>query len=366
MCKSAYLHVPFCRDICSYCDFTRCRYHDGLATKWLKVIEKEITEKLAGIQLETIYIGGGTPSALSVNQLEQLLKTLAPYTKECVEYTMEANIDSFDCEKMKLCHRYGINRISLGVQTLQPQLLKSIHRNHDIEAVARCIDQIHEHGIHNISVDMMYGLPGQMLSMWKQDLTNVITQFDVQHISLYALTIEEHSEFGRLQVQNIDEDEEADMYEYAVSFLKEQGYQHYEISNFAKPGYESKHNLTYWRYDDFIGIGMGASGKQNHCRYDNTRNMQTYFERGCEEHVIKLSKEDEMFEMIMMSLRTSFGLDLNLFEKRYGILANQRYEATIRSYQKKGLLYEESGFLKANEKGRELLNEILLSFMDEM
>ena len=365
MCKSAYVHVPFCKDICSYCDFTRCRYHEGLADRWLHTIEKEIKEKLSGLQLDTLYIGGGTPSALSIKQLQRLLEFLAPYTSQIKEYTMEANIESFEDEKIRIAANHGIHRISLGVQSLQPDLLEVIHRHHQRKDVIDCIQRIHNHGIHNISIDMIYGLPGQSIAMWKQDLQDIIDLLDIQHISLYALTIEEHSEFGRNGIANIDEDMEADMYEYAVDFLKQHGFEHYEISSFARSGYRSMHNLTYWRYDDFIGIGMGASGKQQHMRYDNTKNMQTYFTQGPQPEITRLSVEDEMFEMIMMSLRTSSGLDKRCFIQRYGVSVEQRYPKTIHRYLENGMLTTDRDHVKVNERGMELLNDILVSFMEE-
>ena len=363
MCKSAYLHVPFCKDICAYCDFTRCRYHKGLAEKWLIAVEKEIKQKLNGVYLDTFYIGGGTPSALTYDQLSRLFMMIKPYVKTCDEFTIEANVDSFDEKKIQLCKDNHVNRISLGVQSLQPALLEMIKRHHTREDVLNCIKELHSVGIHNISIDLIYGLPNQTMQMWMDDLKDIVENFDIQHISLYALTIEEHSEFGRLHIENIDEDIEADMYEYAVSYLKQQGFEHYEISNFAKDGKYSKHNMAYWNYDDFIGIGMGASGKQKHQRYDNTKNMQTYFDNGSSPAIIKLNKEDEMFENIMMSLRTKKGLDLHLFEKRYEVAFMDYYHDIIKTFIDKELLIEKNGFIHASEQGMELLNDILLNFL---
>lgn len=365
MCKSAYLHVPFCKDICAYCDFTRCRYHAGLAEKWLITMEKEIQSKLKEVTLDTFYIGGGTPSALTYEQLARLLAMLQPYTKDCIEFTMEANVDSLDMEKIKLCKANHVNRISLGVQSLQPELLKRMHRHHTKADVVKSINDIHQAGIHNISIDLIYGLPSQTMELWKADLQEIVENFDIQHISLYALTIEEHSEFGRQQVKNIDEDIEADMYEFAVTFLQQHGFEHYEISNFAKDRMYSKHNMAYWDYCDFIGLGMGASGKEGHQRYDNTRNMQTYFEKGASPDIILLNKTDEMFENIMMSLRTKKGLDLQLFENRYHTTLMQQYKQTLDPLLKRQLLVEKNGFLHATEKGMEILNEILLDFLPD-
>lgn len=363
--NACYIHVPFCRDICAYCDFTRCRYHKGLADKWLSAIRKEIQEELCDSKLQTIYIGGGTPSALSILQLEELLKSLSSYCGHVKEYTMEANVESLDDDKIKLCRTYGINRISLGVQTLQPSLLQIIHRHHSKEDVANRIQAIHAGGIHNISIDLIYGLPEQTFAMWKADLQEVVETLDIQHISLYALTIEEHSEFGRKNMKNIDAGIEADMYEYAISFLSKHGFVHYEISNFAKKGYQSLHNMEYWRYDDFYGIGCGASGKRDHYRYDNTKNLQTYIEQGTSPEKIMLSKEDEMFEMIMMGLRTNLGLDVHEFQKRYDVDFMEHYRMVIDKHVKAGLLEVSDDCIKTTYQGMMLLNEILMDFLSD-
>lgn len=365
MCQSAYIHVPFCKDICAYCDFTRCRYHAGLADRWGSCIEKEIKEKLAAARLRTLYIGGGTPSALSLLQLERLLKAVHPYLSEVEEFTIEANPDSFTPDKIALCKKYGVNRVSLGVQTLQPKLLQSIHRQHTAEEVLKRLQQIKAGGISNISIDLIYGLPNQTMAQWIQDLSTCVTQLDVQHISLYSLTIEEHSEFGRKNIQPMEEDLEADMYEYAVAYLKEAGFEHYEISNFAKEGKRSQHNMTYWQYDDFIGIGMGASGKRQHCRYDNTKNMQTYFTKGASPEQFPLTIEQESFEMVMMSLRTKDGVNLKTFKQRYGQHLGQLYPQTISTCIQRGELIESKGFLSASEKGMMVLNEILVAMLEE-
>lgn len=363
--KACYIHVPFCKDICAYCDFTRCRYHAGLADKWIQAVRKEINEKLEGVQLETLYIGGGTPSALSTQQLEELLQALAPYTKEIQEYTMEANVESLDDDKINLLGKYGINRISLGVQTLQDELLTIIHRSHKKADILNRIAKLHEAGLHNISVDLIYGLPTQTMEMWKSDLQEIAEFFPVQHISLYALTIEEYSEFGRSKVKNIDPSLEADMFEYAIQILEEHGFHHYEISNFAKPGCESRHNLMYWQYEDFAGIGCGASGKSGDFRYDNTRNLQIYLEQGPHEERIQLSKEDQMFEMVMMNLRTEQGVSLAHFQQVFTVDFKKYYEDAIRKQVEHGLLVVEEDRVYATYQGMLLLNDILIDFLPE-
>ena len=364
MCKAAYIHVPFCNSICAYCDFFRCGYNQSLANQWLQAITKEIPSRLKK-GLQTIYIGGGTPSALNDEQLEILLQSLHPFAMDCIEYTIESNIESLSDTKLDIMKKYGINRISLGVQTLQPELLTIIHRKHKAKDILTCIHRIHEHDIHNISIDLIYGLPHQTLSMWKQDLKTIVDTFPIDHISLYALTIEPNSEFGRTGVQNIDDDVEADMYEYAISFLEQNGFYQYEISNFAKVGKASKHNQFYWRYDDFYGIGCGASGKENHQRYDNTKNLQIYITQGSSPNYIALTKQDEMFEMIMMSLRMKKGLDMEHFAQVFGVPIYSVYQRAIDKNCSSGLLDMKDGFLFATEKGFAILHEILLDFLPE-
>ena len=367
MCYSAYLHVPFCNEICSYCDFTRCRYHAGLANSWLIQIQNDIKEKLKDVQLTTMYIGGGTPSALSARQLNELLQALAPYTAACNEYTIEANVESFDTDKIKMCVEAGVNRVSLGVQTLQPALLQMINRHHTRAAILKVIQDIHRAGIDNISIDVMYGLPNQTMAMWKKDLEDIVVNFSIEHISLYALTIEEHSAFGRQGVQPADPELEADMYEYAIEYLTSHGFEHYEISSFAKNNQQSQHNKAYWHYDDFVGLGCGASGKQAHTRYDNTKNLHTYITKGASAKVIELSKADEMFEMVMMSLRMKEGLSLQRFKEVFHEDATIVFEHQIQKHMLLHHLCKSETHIFANEKGMEVLHDILVDFLpDEM
>lgn len=360
--KSCYLHVPFCEHICAYCDFTRCGYHHTLAEKWLVSVQEEVKDKLSGTSLATMYIGGGTPTSLHSSQLEFLLSMLDAHVESVLEYTMEANVESLNDEKLAIMKRHGVNRISLGVQTLQDDLLKKICRHHDHEMIEDAIQRIHAHGIHNISADMIYGLPSQTMEQWMCDLGWLCEQ-EIAHISLYALMIEEHSAFGRAGVEAMDEDLETDMFEYAIAFLQEKGFEHYEISNFARDGRRSMHNQVYWHYDDFIGIGCGASGKSEHARYDNTRNLQTYFEQGPSPRKILLSREDEMFEMLMMSLRMKEGLSLAKFYERFSVDVRDYYTDALDKNIAKGWLVLEQGTLHASYAGMLVLNDVLEDFL---
>lgn len=364
MIRAMYVHVPFCDSICAYCDFGRCKMQSSLAKRWLLAIERELKNRKLTDKLETMYIGGGTPSALSVSQLEKLLSLLDKYTSEVKEYTMEANPENLSAEKLAVMKKHGVNRVSLGVQSFNDELVKRIERHHDKKRIDQVLDQIHESGIHNISIDLMYGLPGQTLEMLANDLKTAASDSRISHISIYSLTIEEHSKFGRQGIEPCDNELEGRMYELICETLPKKGYKHYEISNFAKSGYESKHNQMYWQYADYVGLGCGASGKENHIRYDRPFQLMDYLndQEKCE--LIELSKKDEMFEMIMMGLRMKKGIDLTHFENLFGCSLMDVYPFAVNENIKRGWLKLAEGRLFPSEQGMTFLNDVLLAFMD--
>lgn len=361
MTKAMYVHVPFCDHICAYCDFTRCGYYQPLAEQWLCAIKKELQEK----SLEpciSMYIGGGTPSALSESQLKTLLEALAPYTEHVSEYTMEANAESLSTAKIALLVKYGVNRISMGAQSFQPHHLRRIERSADYSMIKQCIEELRSHHIKNISLDLMYGLPDQTMSEWEEDLHKAMA-LPITHLSLYALTIEENSRFGKANIKPCDSDVEADFYERAMKLLNANGFQQYEISNFARDHRVSRHNLAYWHYEDFYGIGCGASGKENHVRYDNTRNLHTYIQNGPSPEQIRLTPEEEMFEMMMMGLRLQEGVADTTFHKRFDCSYHDVFEDAIQKHIALGNLQEYDCRLSATEQGMMLLHEILVDFL---
>ncbi len=359
--RGLYVHVPFCDHICAYCDFTRCGYTKGLADKWLDAVEAELKQRQIS-ECETVYIGGGTPSCLSLSQLEGLLKLLKSYIENSTETTIEVNADSLSDDKLAVCKEYGINRISMGAQSFQSDLLKVIERKADYEMISDAIERIHRQGIHDISLDLMYGLPNQTMAQWKEDL-NKAADLAITHLSLYALTIEKHSRFGRAHVQPCDPDLEADFYEEAIMFLKRKGFEHYEISNFAKNAHYAKHNLIYWHYEDFYGIGCGASGKLNHIRYDNTRNLHTYLTEGANAKEYRLTKQEEMFEAVMMGLRLHEGIDKQRFSERFQASLHECFHDPIAKHVQLGNLKETDQGLCATYQGRLILHDILVDFL---
>ena len=283
--KSMYVHVPFCKSICSYCDFTRVSYQEAMVDKWLVQIKKDLAN-VENKNLDTIYLGGGTPSCLSLKQLEELLVALDSFSV-AKEYTIEVNPETLTNDKAKLLVEHGINRVSLGVQSFNDDLLRVISRKHTKNDVVNSISLLNDVGITNISVDLMYGLPTQTLQQLSDDLL-FATSLEIKHVSIYSLTIEPNSVFGRNNVETIDMDLETDMYTKAIELLEKHGFLQYEISSFAKSGYESKHNLVYWHYEDFYGIGIGASGKEGNIRYSNISDYKSYLAGERKREVIDL------------------------------------------------------------------------------
>ena len=316
MIKHLYVHVPFCKSICYYCDFCHNIYNVDIVDKWLLALKKEIDNECKD-NYETIYIGGGTPNSLQYDELDKLLSLIEPYSHNCLEYTIELNPECFDIKQIELFKKYHINRFSIGLQTSDDNLLKSLNRKHSFDDIKNIINILKENGFNNISLDLMYSLPNQTMSVLNKTLNDVI-KLDVPHISIYSLTIEENSVFGKNGINHLDEETEADMYEYIVKFLEEHDYIHYEVSNFSKDGYKSKHNLSYWNYEDYLGVSLSASSKIGNKRFTNTRSFNKYFDsyKTKDEDLI-LSKKDLIIENVMMSLRTNEGLSLDEFYDKY-------------------------------------------------
>ena len=350
--------MPFCASICYYCDFCHRVYDEKLANRWLKRLQKEIEDKCHD-QYETIYIGGGTPTVLSYIQLEKLLKLIKPFANNVIEYTIEVNPESLSEDKISLFKEYGINRISMGVQSSNDEILKYLGRRHSFNEVKEKIELLKNNDFNNISVDLMYSLPGQDMDILNKTIDDIL-ELDVPHISLYSLTIEENSVFGKKGIRSLDEDIEADMYELIEKKLTENGYIHYEVSNYCRNDFQSKHNLGYWEYEDFLGVSAGASSKIGNHRYTNTSSIEKYISSysNTDEDII-LSKEDEEFEHIMMSLRTIYGLDINEFNQRYQTDFLERYEEIISADLNSFKIAQD----RISVNNLEILNHILVNFL---
>lgn len=359
-----YLHVPFCRTICSYCDFCHAVYQESLADQWLQALARELAMREIAHPVATVYLGGGTPTSLSLRQLDQLLALLDPFASGAEEYTIEVNPESLDEEKAACLAAHGVNRASIGFQTADPAMLKLMNRRHDAEGVRRAMALLRHAGINNLSLDLMYSLPGQTMAQLQQSVQCAL-DLKPEHLSLYSLTIEPGTVFARRGLQPCSEDLEADMYEWICRQLPACGFQQYEISNFCQPGRESRHNMAYWEYRDFYGISCGASGKEGHRRYDMTRDLKTYLCDPLAHQDIPLRTADEQFETVMMGLRLKRGLFLEQFRRSFGISIQEVYGPAISRLQQQGLLQESAGFLACTDRGFEILNTVLEEFLPD-
>ncbi len=356
--KSAYIHIPFCETICTYCDFCKFYYDKKIVFPYLKALEKEIKENYKEEKLSTIYIGGGTPSSLDLKELEKLLSILSVFKKEnTYEYTIECNIESITEEKIKLFSFYGINRISIGVQTFQEKYLTFLNRKHTKEEVFQKINMIKKY-ISNINVDLIYAIPGETLEELESDLECFLS-LKIPHISTYSLIIEEHTILHNQKVENISEELDLKMYELILQKLNQ--YHHYEISNFSLVGYESKHNLTYWNNEEYYGFGVGASGYVNGIRYTNAKSISHYKENKKIECYSVSSKEKIENEFIL-GFRKLDGISIKSFKEKYGL--NPIYLKSVQDLMNKKMLEVEGDYLKIPDKYIYVSNEILISFID--
>ena len=359
--KSLYVHIPFCESICSYCDFCKVYYDQKQSDLYLQRLNEELSQ-IDQYHLKTIYIGGGTPSALNDEQLEKLMTMLKPYSLEVEEYCMEVNPESMDYYKLKILKKGGISRLSIGVQTFQDHLLKEIDRHHNTTQVKNIIKYAKEIGFDNISIDLMYGLPKQTKEDIQKDI-EVLKSLDLQHVSYYSLILEEGTILKYKKYQPLDGESEYQLTLMIDQELEKAGFKKYEISNYAKRGYQSKHNLTYWYYDNYYGIGVGSCSKIDGQIIEHSRSLTKYLNGDFKTTTIEQSKEETMFNQIMMSLRLKEGLDLNKFKERYQEDVCVLYKEAITKNLENRRLIIENNYLKTTLEGQYVLNDILIDFM---
>ncbi len=357
--KSVYIHIPFCKTICSYCDFCKRFYEEELAKKYLDALEKEISSRYKNEVISTLYIGGGTPNSLSDTLLEKLLNILSKIilNKE-YEYTIECNIELLTKGQIKLFEKYGINRVSLGVQTFNEKYLSFLNRHHSKKEVFEKVNMLKEEGITNINVDFIYAIPGETLSEVESDI-ELFKKLDIPHISTYSLIIEDHTILKNNDTKYIDEDLDRNMYELIISKLD--SFKHYETSNFAKEGFKSKHNLTYWNNENYYGFGLGASGYINNTRYDNARSMSKYLSGSYIELEENLSINETIENEFILGFRKIDGININTFKKKYNVdvLSIDIVDKLI----KEGKLKADGDNLSISDEYIYTANSILIEFL---
>ena len=356
---SAYVHIPFCTQICYYCDFSKVFIKNQPVDSYLEHLLEEF-QSYDIQKLSTLYIGGGTPTALSASQLEVLLKGLTKNLdlSALEELTIEANPGDLDADKIAVLENSAINRVSLGVQTFDDKMLKKIGRSHLEKDIYENIDRLKLAGFDNISIDLIYALPGQTMEQVKDNVAKAIG-LDIPHMSLYSLILENHTVFmnrmrrGKLPLPK--EELEAEMFEYIIAELERAGFEHYEISNFSKPSFESRHNLMYWDNAEYYGIGAGASGYVNGVRYKNHGPIRHYLSaveegnaRITEEH---LSQKEQMEEEMFLGLRKKSGVSMARFEEKFGRSFEGLYGEIVRDLVQQGLMQIEGDRVRMTKRG---------------
>ncbi len=362
--KGLYIHIPFCASICSYCDFPKEIAKEGKKEVYMhRLIEEIQTYKEELTDIRSVYIGGGTPNALNLALLEKLLKTIEPYLLSSKENTIEINTELFTEDQVKLFKKYHINRVSLGVQTFQSHLLPKIRRKHTKEMVHQTISVLRSYEITNINLDMMYGLPGQTMEDIQADLTEILS-LNVPHISYYSLILEEKTlleyQLKHHQLTIPEDDLVADMALYINQVLKKNMFKHYEISNYAKEGYASIHNLGYWDTEPYIGVGAGACGYLNHKRYQNHKNITAYF------HTYKASEDridlqEAKKEFMMLGLRKMDGIHSSTYFARFKTYPRDDFD--IDKLLKLGLIEEKNDVICLKEDKFLIANVVFEEFV---
>ncbi|MFJ8087410.1 radical SAM family heme chaperone HemW [Lysinibacillus sp. NPDC095746] len=380
MARGVYIHIPFCHQICNYCDFNKFYFKNQPVDEYIEMLGKEMelaTKKYPESfkHIETIFLGGGTPTALSPKQIDRLLELIRTYIPmdNVTEFTSEANPDELSEAKMQALFDGGVNRLSMGVQSFDQELLKKIGRTHSNNHVYETIALAKKVGFRNISLDLMYGLPGQTMAQWQDTLEKAFA-LEIPHYSAYSLIVEPKTIFynqytkGKLHLPT--EDLEADMYDVLMNQMEAHGLQQYEISNFAQSGFSSKHNKIYWENDEYAGFGAGAHGYLAGQRYSNHGPLKKYMDAVnagelpiVYEHVVTENEKRE--EQMFLGLRKTEGITHSIYEEKFNESMSRDYSYVIEKLVSEGLLEQDTKGIRLTRKGRFVGNEVFQQFLLE-
>mgnify|MGYP003288954767 CR=1 FL=1 len=354
-----YIHIPFCKNICNYCDFCKVYYKTGYVSSYLDSLELEIKFRYKNEFIDTIYIGGGTPSSLNLEELKRLFNIIKIFKlKDNYEFTIECNIESIDEDKLKLFKENGVNRLSFGVESFDKDVLKILGRYHNEEMVFRNIELSKKY-FNNINIDIIYGVTCD-INIVKKDIDKYL-ELDISHISCYSLILEENTKLYIDRHKYIDEDTDRLMFDYINDTLVSNGYNHYEISNYAKDGMESIHNKNYWLNGSYYGFGLGAVSYLDNYRISNTKNLNKYINCDYIEHSeyedINIRRENDL----ILGLRMIKGINIDLFDNKYN--DNLLDKDIIIKLITENMLEVDNGYLRCNYKYIYLLNDILVKIM---
>ncbi|WP_427813986.1 radical SAM family heme chaperone HemW [Enterococcus sp. 22-H-5-01] len=372
---SAYIHIPFCEHICYYCDFNKVflegqpvdEYIEALLTETRLSLEQYPVKKM-----ETVYVGGGTPTSLNAKQLDRLLsglRELLPYKNG--EFTVEANPGDLSGDKLDVMKNYGVNRLSMGVQTFDDRLLKKIGRKHTAKDVYDTIQLLEDKNFQNVTIDLIYALPGQSLESFRDTVRRAL-ELDLPHYALYSLILENQTMFmnwvrrGKMQLP--EQEVEAQMYAETIEAMEKAGRMQYEISNFAKPGFESQHNLVYWNNQNYFGLGAGASGYLGNKRYKNRGPIQHYLKalNNGQLPVLEeesLTQKEQIEEEMFLGLRKILGVEKKVFEERFGQSIVSIYGEVIEDLKQQNLIIESDTNIRLTKQGLFRGNDVFEQFL---
>ena len=368
-----YIHVPFCARKCAYCDFASFAGREVDWERYFETMGGEIdawAERLRACEARSVFFGGGTPSLVPAEYIAGTLRHL----RRCVsfapgcEITVEANPGTLNSDKLRIYRRSGVNRLSIGAQSFDAELLRSLGRIHTPEQAELAVRMARDAGFANISLDLMYALPGQTMEAWAATIDRALS-LPIAHLSAYSLIVEEGTEMERRvragEAAIPDDDAVNDMQRYAVRRLAEAGLMRYEISNFARPGFESRHNLTYWNGGEYLGLGSAAHSLMDNCRFANPPELDRYLAGERMLNRADRSPSDRREEMLMLATRTVRGLDLNRWRAEFGEALEETRRAEIRKLENYGLIEIAGGFLRLTPAGLELQDSVVLELMEE-
>ncbi|MCK5177924.1 MAG: radical SAM family heme chaperone HemW [Candidatus Omnitrophica bacterium] len=361
--KTLYIHIPFCKRKCFYCSFVVSVGQQQRVGPYLESLEKE-AQLYSAEKIQSVYIGGGTPTVMSQDELKKLFSIVRKHfdVMPDAEWAIESNPEGLHCSKLELLKEEGVNRISLGVQSLDDQYLKYLGRNHDPSMAMAAFNRIKRIGFDSINVDLMFAFPDQTMAELRKDVQAVV-RLGSDHLSVYTLTVEERSRFYARNIQLKDGQYQAAQYSLICDILHDAGFQQYEISNFAKPSKISKHNLNYWQGGEYIGLGVGAHSYIDGKRFWNTSRLNDYIaslQKGAfaKEGSEVLSTFDQMKETVLFGLRMNQGISIEQTKKRFGCFLNDEQKEKIDHFIRGGFLIQENGYLKVSSEGRLVLDEL--------
>ena len=361
MVKSVYIHIPFCKSKCHYCSFISFNRLELLGD-YLYILKQEINKNYKGEKLNTLYFGGGTPSILSPADFGDLLNLFN--VDEDTEITTELNPETLNYDYFRALYDIGINRVSLGCQTFNDDILKLINRRHNSKQVIDAVQNAKKAGFKNLSLDFIYGLPNQTIEMFIQDLERGV-DLGIEHVSLYGLTIEDGCYFSKFPPKSLPtDDEQADMYIAAVECLSKRGFEHYEISNFSKPGFNSRHNLNYWNNEEYYGFGVGAHGYINGVRYGNAETIEEYLKNPLVHNQERVETyNDKLEEEIFLGFRKMKGIDVLSINNKYNIDFEDKYSEILKKYLSLKMIQKTSKGYSLTLDGVLVSNTILAEFI---